>query len=130
MSEGTLQWTDEELKWTDEELKGKLKGKVPDGSSCGVYRALAKFPGDRRLQGRLMPIEAEKAKVLDALQKNRVCAVQAPTGSGKTLKLPEFLLELEDCSPVLVVQPSNFAAQKLVVSFQEACGWREKYLHL
>ena len=99
----TLQWTGEEL--------------LLDQCVC---RALASFQGDPNLQcSPRLPIEAEKDAVLKVLSAVPVTAVQAPPASGKTLKLPGYLLDLNkrqhSCElPVLVVQPSTFAAQLLV----------------
>ena len=97
---------------------------------------MASFHGDPTLQRcEDLPIEAEKDKVLDGLRSARVIAVQPPTGRGKTIKLPEYILDLHwwesRCKrPVLVVQQSTFAAQLFVNGFVQHFAYAQEALHL
>ena len=100
------------LLWEDSE--------VPD--NC-FFKALTHVLGDQALcASPLLPIEHSKAQIEEAIMENNVVAVQAPTSSGKSMKIPLFMYDLMNPPPViekypiLVVQQSNFAAEKMVES--------------
>ena len=94
------------------------------------HRRLTTFTGDPELvNSASLPIERDEERIVQALQSApHVVAIQAPTGSGKTMKIPEYL-DTVGCSPVLVVLPSVFAAQEAVNSFV-FFGWDRHQVHL
>ena len=83
-----------------------------------------------------LAIEKNRARILQACRTSSVVVVQASPGSGKTLKLPGILSEESlngDGSnseyPILIVQPTNFAAMQLKNSLIGE-GWTESNLDL
>ncbi len=113
------------LLWEDRE--------VPD--DC-IFKSLTHVLGDQALAASpLLPIEHSKQVIVDALEENDVVAVQAPTSSGKSMKIPLFMYDLMNPPPViekypiLVVQQSNFAAEKMVESLV-IFGWPRHQIHL
>ncbi|MDA3812144.1 MAG: ATP-dependent RNA helicase [Spirochaetaceae bacterium] len=59
-----------------------------------------------------LPVYKQKAKILEALEKNQVIVVESPTGSGKTTQLPLILHEAgyTNYGIVGVTQPRRIAA--------------------
>ena len=59
-----------------------------------------------------LPIEQDRDRIKEAILCHRVVAVRSATGSGKTMKLPEYLFDVQNCDiwswrekrPVLLVQ--------------------------
>ena len=93
-------------------------GEVPDNCS---FNALTHVFGDPALcASTRLPIELSKDEIVAAIWANDVVAVQAPTSSGKSMKIPLFMYEMMNEPrarfkyPILVVQQSNFAAEKMV----------------
>ena len=68
--------------WNDEELPPEC-----------YFRAWRHVAEDPRLQGsKQLPIELHRQEIEDAIRHNRVTAIRAETGSGKSLKLIEYML--------------------------------------
>ena len=103
-----------QLLWTHDELPPEV-----------YFRELTSLEGDSTLSSTgTLPVEENRSLLEGILQKNDIVAVQASTGSGKTMKLPKMLLEQASIRghdrkeyPVAVVQLSNFAAKELMESF-------------
>lgn len=56
----------------------------------------------------LLPIEASRARIEQAVSSHRVVILQAETGAGKSTRVPQYLLS---CAPLVVVtQPRRIAA--------------------
>ena len=98
---------------------GRLEDSIWVGSvSVGCFhRRLTPVAGDASLSE--LPIDGYRADVACLLHSHSQIGVRSPPGSGKTLGLPAMLL---DWSPacreaVLLVEPTQYAAQKLVDSF-------------
>ena len=68
--------------------------------------------GDPSLQD--LPIEYERDKIQASMKKHRAIAVRAPAGNGKTMKLPEMMLDVlnegngRTTWPLVLVVPSIF----------------------
>jgi len=73
------------------------------------------------MQGDELPIERYRAEILDRLAPGRPVVVTAPTGSGKSTRLPLWLAER--CGgPVLVVEPRRVACRSLASYLAERAG--------
>lgn len=64
---------------------------------------------------RNLPIEELHNDIIDSLQKNNRLIIEAPTGSGKSTQVPQFLLErdLLKKGRVVILQPRRLAARML-----------------
>ena len=107
---------------------------VPD--NC-FFKALTHVLGDQALcASPLLPIEHSKDVIVDAIWANYVVAVQAPTSSGKSMKIPLFMYDMmneppvTEIYPILVVQQSNFADEKMVESLVDFFRWPRHQIHL
>ena len=89
------------------------KSEIPE--SCYV-RYLTPALSDSRLRDSDgLPIEQDRESIKEAILCHRVVAVRSATGSGKTMKLPEYLFQVlnsqnkswRDMRPVLVVQKAG-----------------------
>ncbi len=101
------------------------------------YKHLTHVIGDHgRCGTSSLPIDYFKAEIVEAILKNSVVAVQAPTSSGKTMRIPRFMFEIFNPSPastswpILVVQQSNFAAENVVESLVGFFGWTREQIQL
>jgi len=78
-------------------------------------RSLLTFAGDPETES--LPIESAAASLRRLIDDNPLSGVRSPPGSGKTMFLPELLLEWarRDCwyGAVVIVLPTQFAAQKI-----------------
>ena len=107
--------------------------------------ARASSPGDdipfyqRRLTplsgadgGRGLPMQTRTGAVKHLLQSHLAVGVRAPPGSGKTLILPEIVSSWCPSSrqAVLLVEPTRYAAEKLVDSFVSFRKWPRGQVHL
>jgi hypothetical protein len=78
------------LLWEDSE--------VPD--NC-IFKPLTHVLGDPAfVDSPLLPIEHSKAVIVNAIKENYVVAVQAPTSSGKSMKIPLFMYDWMNPHPV------------------------------
>ena len=77
-------------------------------------------------------MESRAAAVKLLLQDHTAVGVRAPPGSGKTLVLPEVLFAwTPTCNKaVLLVEPTRYAAEKLVDSFVDFRHWSRSRVHL
>jgi hypothetical protein len=101
------------------------------------YKPLTHVIGDPGTRGTSsLPIDNFKAEIVEAILENYVVAVQAPTSSGKTMRIPRFMFDIMNPSPVstswpiLVVQQSNFAAENMVESLVGFFGWTREQIQL
>jgi hypothetical protein len=84
----------------------------------------------------LLPIERVRAQIEKAVSSNRVVVVQAAPGTGKTMKIPLFMVELLNPDawkrkwPILVVQQSCFAAERVVQGLVEFFNYPREEIHL
>ena len=77
-----------------------------------------------------LPISRDEWHIKQAIRENTVVAIKAETGSGKTMLGPQFLRQEVGRWPVLIVQKSCFAAEKVVQSLVECQDFRKAQLHL
>jgi ATP-dependent helicase HrpB len=72
------------------------------------------------------PVEAEKGAILQALRSQRNLIIEAPTGSGKSTRVPVMLLDagLAGDGAITVLQPRRLAARMLArhVASQRGCN--------
>ena len=91
------------LVWRQEELP----------SGCSMTVLSHSLGSDDGCSDRL-PIEQDSGIILRAIRENSVVAIKAETGSGKTMKGPEYLRKEVQRWPVLIMQKSCFAAELVV----------------
>ena len=77
-----------------------------------------------------LPISRDEQHIKQAIRDNTVVAIKAETGSGKTMLGPQFLRQEVRRWPVLIVQKSCFAAEKVVQSLVESQRLVKDQLHL
>ena len=101
---------------------------LPPG--CSV-QALHHSESDSSLaSGNFLPIERDAWKIKSAIREHTVVAIKAETGSGKTMKGPQYLREEVNHWPVLIVQKSCLSAEKVVSSLEEGFHLDRSHLHL
>ena len=101
---------------------------LPPG--CSV-QALHHSESDSSLaSGTSLPIERDSWEIKTAIREHTVVAIKAETGSGKTMKGPQYLSEEVNHAPVLIVQKSCLAADKVVSSLEEGFDLDRSHLHL
>lgn len=73
-----------------------------------------------------LPIDALKKDLLAAVAKSRRVILQAPTGSGKSTRIPQFLLEAEEGNEgeIVVLQPRRLPARMLAARVASERGCR------
>lgn len=66
-------------------------------------------------RNRSLPIEELRDEIISSLQKNNRLIIEAPTGSGKSTQVPQFLLEngLLENGRGVILQPRRLAARML-----------------
>lgn len=65
------------------------------------------------LEKTMLPVEQHINEILQVIEDNRVCSVQASTGSGKsTLIAPLFVLSKNRTAKVLIIQPTVIACNR------------------
>ena len=70
-----------------------VDAKVPE--DC-FHRVLTSCPGDAALRSSgTLPVERDKDRIMNAVQDNKIVAVQAQPGSGKTTRIPDYLLQVQ-----------------------------------
>lgn len=57
-----------------------------------------------------LPVEYYETAIIAALHHHRVIVVSGATGSGKTTKVPQFILNANNASNIVVTQPRRIAA--------------------
>ena len=73
-----------DLHWRDAEL--------PDSV---YHRRLETEKGDVTLRGlKGLPIQRQRATIVDGIWNSKVVAIEASTGSGKTMKVPEYIFDV------------------------------------
>ncbi len=114
------------MQWVDEEIP----------NDC-VRRVLTSFPGDAELRNSgKWPVERDKDCILQAVRENKIVGVKAQPGSGKTMCIPEYLLEVQTQvvrragKAVLVVQPACYAAAKIANAFVSLRGRDRRHIHV
>ena len=88
---------------------------LKEASAKGIhFRSLLTFAGDPETES--LPIESAAASLRILIDDNPLSGVRSPPGSGKTMFLPELLLEWVRRDgwegAVVIVLPTQFAAQK------------------
>ena len=68
-----------------------------------------------------LPIHKYREQLLDSILKNQVTILSAPTGSGKSTQLPQFLLPLIK-KRITVSQPRRVAASSLALRVSHEMG--------
>ena len=107
------------LLWQQEELP----------SECSIT-TLATSLGNPEISTEQLPIQLFEDSIVASIEANSVTAIKAETGSGKTMKGPEYLFRVVDRRPVLIVEKSCFAAASVHASLRVAFGWSAGGLHL
>ncbi len=70
-----------------------------------------------------LPILDYRTRIIDALKSGKSLIVKAPTGSGKSTQVPQFLLDAGMCEGrILVLQPRRLAARMLAARVAEERG--------
>ena len=104
------------------------QNELPTG--CHV-KALSPSESDPSFaSGQVLPIDHKAWEIKTAIRENTVVAIKAQTGSGKTMKGPQYLSEEVNYAPVLIVEVSCLAAEKVVSSLAEGFGVERCHLHL
>jgi len=94
-------------------------------------KSLESSVGDSELAlSETLPIARDEGDIKKAIRENTVVAIKAETGSGKTMLGPQFLRQQVGNWPVLIVQKSCFAAERVVQSLVECQGSVKARLHL
>ena len=127
-----------------------------DTSVASLLWKETELPGDccmRRLSPALgsqdistdppMPIVRDQHEIERAIMENHIVAIRAETGSGKTMKVPEFLFNVVNLPesnsgrpaavvnrPVLLVLKACLAAREVVHALVNLYSWPEKRVHL
>ena len=70
-----------------------------------------------------LPIDAALPDLFDALDRSRVVVLQAPTGAGKTTRLPPALLDRIE-GQVWLVEPRRVAARAAAGRIAKEQGWK------
>ena len=97
---------------------------------CTV-QALNPYVGDSELaSGNSLPIERDSWKIRMVIRAHTEVAIKAETGSGKTMKGPQYLSQEVNSAPILIVQKSCLAADLVVSSLVEAFGVDRSHLYL
>ena len=92
------------------------------------HRVLTSCPGAAALRSSgTLPVERDKDRTMKAVQDNKIVAVQAQPGSGKTTRIPDYSLQVQTQDrraglAILVVEPACYAAQKIANCFVFVCG--------
>ena len=74
-------------------------------------------------------MESHIEEIRQKLYDYTLVVVQAPPGTGKTLVVPETAWRWAN-QAVLLTEPTRFAAQKLVESFENCRWWRKETIQL
>ena len=78
-----------------------------------------------------LPIQFFEGSIVESIKAHKVTGIKAETGSGKTMKGPEYLYAAVGQSrPVVIVQKSCFAAASVYASLKDAFHWPRSRLHL
>ena len=109
------------LVWQQEELS----------SECSITTLATSF-GDPEFstETEKLPIQLFEGSIVESIKANMVTGIKAETGSGKTMKGPDYLSQVVDRHPVLIVEKSCYAAGSVYASLRDAFGWHESRLHL
>ena len=100
---------------------------LPAGFQVHALRSSGSDPAF--VSGHVLPIEGKVWEIKTAIRQHTVVAIKAETGSGKTMKGPQYLSQ-EVGKPVLIVEVSCLAAEKVVSSLTEGFGVERSHLHL
>lgn len=79
------------------------------------------------MQAARLPIENHKNQILETVRQNNVVVLRGPTGTGKTTKVPQFILD--DCRQrgvycnIVVAQPRRIAASSNAKRVCRERGW-------
>ncbi len=83
-----------------------MKGKIPRGNV-----GAAAFPGRKLTHMTPLPIDAVLPELLAALARTGAAVLRAPTGAGKTTRVPPALVKLLPAGEVILVEPRRVAAR-------------------
>eukprot|EP00741_Cyanophora_paradoxa_P018355 tig00000204_g17723.t1 len=127
-------WEEVEALWdeegdSDEDVEAMLESAAagaaerPPTSTSPLSAAAAAGPP---LQDGLLPIDAHKKSILEHIARHRVTCIQGETGSGKSSKLPVFLLEEARKAGqevrMVITQPRRIAAMSLAKRVADLVG--------
>ena len=107
------------LVWQQEELP----------SECSITNLATSF-GNPEISTEKLPIQLFEDGIVDSILANLVTGIKAETGSGKTMKGPEYLFRAVHGRPVVIVQKSCYAAASVYASLRDAFQWPRSRLHL
>jgi len=101
---------------------------MPDATDEALAALDARFERERRQFAGGLPIYAHKPELVRAMKANNVLLVTAPTGSGKSTQLPQYMLDEvldpRDKRKVAVLQPRRVNASSLCERVAEERGSR------
>ncbi len=66
-----------------------------------------------------LPISRFKDHIVNAVKEHSVTIIKAETGAGKSTQVPQFLLDIQDGSRIVVTQPRRVAAMALAQRVSE-----------
>ena len=96
------------------------------------FRELTPLPGDG--DNVRLPIQKARGTLTALIRDNPLSGARSPPGSGKTMFLPELLLEwvhgVWNTGAMVIVLPTQYAAQKIKESFVEFRGWDQRRICL
>lgn len=90
----------------------KVEEEKPEPPELDVYR---RYMADISLMK--LPIHEKKAEILSAIEHNRVIVITAPTGTGKSSRVPQFILDnaykkKQNCN-IIISQPRRIAGKNV-----------------
>jgi len=111
---------------TLEQLRSTVEGIHPDAADAVLARLDARFERERKQFTDGLPIYSDKPKLVAALRQHKVLLVTAPTGSGKSTQLPQYIadevLAPDDQRQIAVLQPRRVNASSLCERVAEERG--------
>ena len=79
----------------------------PDGRKYRKYRTAHHHSPENKIK---LPIEEYRQELMEAIREHEVLIVMGETGSGKTTKIPQYLMDHYRAARIVVTQPRRVAA--------------------